>query len=106
MKTVLLLLLDASGSTGAYSEEILRARPHQSNTGLDWRVQVIYQIMIDRFENGDPNNDFNVELSVPGRYHGGDWQGVIDRLDYLEELGVTALWISPTFMNTEEDAGF
>ena len=91
---------------GASDEEDLRARPHQANAGIDWRDQVIYQIMIDRFENGDPNNDYNVELSVPGRYHGGDWQGVIDRLDYLEELGVTALWISPTFMNTEEDAGF
>ncbi len=81
-------------------------RPHQSNEGLDWRDQVIYQIVIDRFENGDPNNDYNVEPSVPGRYHGGDWQGVIDKLDYLEELGVTTLWISPVVRNTEEDAGF
>ena len=81
-------------------------RPHQSNAGLDWRDQVIYQIMIDRFENGDPNNDINVYPSVPGRYHGGDWQGVINRLDYLDSLGVTALWISPVVKNTEEDAGF
>lgn len=80
--------------------------PHQPNVGLDWRDQVIYQIMIDRFENGDPNNDFNARPSIPGRYHGGDWQGVIDRLDYLEGLGVTALWISPVVKNTEEDAGF
>ncbi len=80
--------------------------PHQSNAGLDWRDQVIYQIMVDRFDNGDPDNDINVEPSVPGRYHGGDWQGIIDRLDYLEELGVTALWISPVVRNTEEDAGF
>jgi alpha-amylase len=80
--------------------------PHQANAGLDWRDQVIYQIMIDRFENGDPNNDINVYPSVPGRYHGGDWQGVIDRLDYLQDLGVTALWISPVVKNTEEDAGF
>ncbi|MEO8706516.1 MAG: alpha-amylase family glycosyl hydrolase, partial [Kofleriaceae bacterium] len=71
-----------------------------------WRDQVIYQIMIDRFDNGDLNNDINVRPSVPGRYHGGDWQGVIDHLDYLEELGVTALWISPVVKNTEEDAGF
>ena len=80
--------------------------PHQANVGVDWRDQVIYQIMIDRFDNGDPNNDINVHPSVPGRYHGGDWQGVIDRLDYLETLGVTALWISPVVKNTEEDAGF
>jgi alpha-amylase len=80
--------------------------PHQTNVGLDWREQVIYQIVIDRFSNGDPNNDYNVHPSVPGRYHGGDWQGVIDKLGYLEELGVTALWISPVVKNTEEDAGF
>ena len=80
--------------------------PHQANVGLDWRDQVIYQIVIDRFSNGDPNNDINVYPSVPGRHHGGDWQGVIDRLDYLQDLGVTALWISPVVKNTEEDAGF
>ena len=47
----------------------------RANAGLDWRDQVIYQIMVDRFANGDPNNDFNVAPSMPGRYHGGDWQG-------------------------------
>lgn len=91
---------------GAVDVEDPRAMPHQSNAGLDWRDQVIYQIMVDRFSNGDPNNDYGIAISVPGRYHGGDWQGVIDQLDYLEELGVTALWISPTYSNTEEDAGF
>src|SRR6478736_4489973 len=79
--------------------------PHQSNANVDWRDQVIYQIMIDRFANGDPNNDINVEPSVPGKFHGGDWQGVIDKLDYLQSLGVTTLWISPVVKNVEEDAG-
>jgi alpha-amylase len=80
--------------------------PHRSNADVDWRDQVIYQIVIDRFANGDPNNDINVEPSVPGKFHGGDWQGVIDKLDYLQTLGVTALWISPVVKNVEEDAGF
>jgi hypothetical protein len=74
-------------------------QPHQSNAGLDWRDQVIYQSMVDRFENGDPNNDFNVAPSVHGRYHGGDWQGIINKLDYLETLGVTAQWIPPVVKN-------
>lgn len=91
---------------GASDSDHPAQQPHQSNAGLDWRDQVIYQIMIDRFENGDPNNDYNVAPTVPGRYHGGDWQGVINKLDYLETLGVTALWISPVVKNTEEDAGF
>src|SRR3970282_159862 len=64
-----LLLLAACG--GASSDPHPWDRPHQSNQGIDWRDQVIYQIMIDRFANGDPNNDFNVEPSVPGRYHDG-----------------------------------
>lgn len=71
----------------------------------DWRDEVIYQILVDRFENGDPNNDFRVNLTAPAAYHGGDWQGIIDRLDYLETLGVTALWISPVVKNVETDAG-
>jgi glycosidase len=91
---------------GASSVDHPWDRPNQSNAEIDWRDQVIYQIMVDRFDNGDPNNDYNVEPSVPARYHGGDWQGIINRLDYLEELGVTALWISPVVKNTEEDAGF
>jgi alpha-amylase len=87
-------------------EETLRDRPHRSNAGLDWRDQIIYQVLVDRFENGDPSNDINVEPNIPARYHGGDWQGLIDRMDYIEELGITALWISPVVRNVEEDAGF
>lgn len=71
----------------------------------DWRDEVIYQIMVDRFANGDPNNDYNVNPTAMAGYHGGDWQGIIDKLDYLEELGVTALWISPVVKNVETDAG-
>jgi alpha-amylase len=71
----------------------------------DWRDEVIYQLMVDRFANGDPNNDWNVNPYAPASYHGGDWQGVIDHLNYLDELGVTALWISPVVKNVETDAG-
>ncbi len=72
----------------------------------DWRDEVIYQIMVDRFADGDINNNFNVNVQKESAYHGGDWQGIIDRLDYLQDLGVTALWISPVVRNVEEDAGF
>ncbi len=72
----------------------------------DWREEVIYQVMIDRFANGDLSNDVNVDSSNPGGWHGGDWQGLIDKLDYIEQLGVTALWISPVVKNVDEDAGF
>src|SRR4051794_39067046 len=90
-----LAVLALAACGGAADLEHPTDRPHQANSDVDWRDQVIYQIMVDRFANGDPNNDFGVEPSVPGKFHGGDWQGIIDHLDYLQELGVTALWISP-----------
>ena len=71
----------------------------------DWRDEIIYQIVVDRFEDGDVSNNFNVDLYKEAAYHGGDWQGVIDRLDYIE-ISVTALWISPVVKNVEVDAGF
>jgi alpha-amylase len=70
----------------------------------DWRDQVIYQVLVDRFANGDHANDYLVEADAPARYHGGDWQGLEDRLPYLQELGVTTLWISPVVRNVETDA--
>jgi alpha-amylase len=74
----------------------------------DWRDEVIYQVIIDRFADGDYSNNQGVEAVGKhlGRYQGGDYQGVIDRLPYLKELGVTALWISPVVRNLEADAGF
>ena len=72
----------------------------------DWRNEVIYQVLTDRFHDGDKSNNLNVDVTKPGHYHGGDWQGIIDKMDYLKELGVTAIWISPVVKNLESDAGF
>jgi glycosidase len=72
----------------------------------DWRDHVVYQLLVDRFANGDARNDWRVDPTALARYQGGDWQGVIDRMDYLQELGVTALWISPIVLNVDTDAGF
>lgn len=73
----------------------------------DWRDEVIYQLMVDRFANGDVNNDYNVTRNdqALAKYLGGDYQGVIDQVDYLVDLGVTAVWVSPIVVNVEEDAG-
>lgn len=71
----------------------------------DWRDEVIYQLLTDRFSNGDPRNDLRIRPDAPAAYHGGDFQGVIDKLPYLEELGVTALWISPIIRNVDTDSG-
>lgn len=62
---------------------------------------VIYLIMPDRFSNGNPGNDSvpsvfeKVKRSDPNGRHGGDLQGIINQLDYLNDLGVTAIWNTP-----------
>ncbi len=66
---------------------------------------VIYLIMPDRFSDGDPsNNDPPQSRGLYNRaktryYHGGDLQGIINRLPYLKELGVTAIWLNPWYDN-------
>ncbi|HEY5242592.1 MAG TPA: alpha-amylase family glycosyl hydrolase [Polyangiaceae bacterium] len=70
----------------------------------DWRDEVIYQLIVDRFFDGDVNNDFNVEPGSLAQYQGGDWKGIEDHLDYLQALGVTTLWISPIVQNVDSDA--
>jgi glycosidase len=72
----------------------------------DWRDEVIYQVLVDRFANGDVNNDFGVQAGHLARFQGGDWRGLKDKLDYFERLGVTTLWISPVVRNVETDADF
>jgi alpha-amylase len=72
----------------------------------DWRDEVIYQILIDRFADGDAGNNHRVDLTAQGHWHGGDWKGLEDNLQYLQDLGVTTLWISPIVKNVDTDAGF
>lgn len=70
----------------------------------------MYLIMPDRFANGNSSNDSSDELQEkadrnnPGGRHGGDIQGVIDHLDYLQELGITALWSTP--LCEDNDKGY
>jgi len=71
----------------------------------DWRDEVIYQLLVDRFADGDAGNNYRVNVSAPGKWHGGDWRGVEAQLPYLQELGVTTIWISPVIKNVETDAG-
>lgn len=68
----------------------------------------IYLIMPDRFANGDKKNDIvkglqETSLNRDSMYyrHGGDLQGIIDHLDYLKDLGVTALWLNPVLENDQ-----
>ncbi|MBI5537628.1 MAG: alpha-amylase [Deltaproteobacteria bacterium] len=74
------------------------------NLVQDWRDEMIYQILTDRFANGDTSNDWGLHPGDPARYHGGDWKGIEDHLDYVEALGVTTIWISPIVKNVDSDA--
>ncbi len=71
----------------------------------DWRDEVMYQLITDRFADGDVNNNHKVNKLSLTAWNGGDFQGIIDNIDYLKELGVTTLWISPVVKNVDEDAG-
>lgn len=66
-----------------------------------WRDEILYLILPDRFYNGDRQNDRNVNPQDPFAYHGGDLAGVLQKLDYLQELGVTALWFTPISDNQD-----
>jgi glycosidase len=68
---------------------------------------LIYEVMPDRFADGDPGNDDPpkskglFDRTKTRYYHGGDLKGVIDRLPYLKDLGVTALWLTPVYDNDD-----
>jgi len=70
-----------------------------------WEGKTIYQIVTDRFHNGDRTNDEKTFPDNPNRFHGGDWQGVIDKLDYLEELGTDVIWLSCPYENDRDFLG-
>jgi glycosidase len=85
--------------------------------------EVIYFVLPDRFENGDPSNDrggltgdrlaTGYDPTSRGFFHGGDLAGLTARLDYLQGMGITAIWVGPIFKNKpvqgrpgQESAGY
>lgn len=75
-------------------------------------ADMIYLIMPDRFANGDASNDSTydtAEKSDRSKYfgrHGGDIKGIIDHLDYIEDLGATAIWCTPLLEDNEPDGSY
>ncbi|MDF0488918.1 alpha-amylase family glycosyl hydrolase [Sphingomonas sp. H39-1-10] len=99
--SVVAALLMALAGPAAVPIDVVRARPPEDD--------VIYFVLPDRFENGDPSNDrggltgdrlvTGYDPSDAGFYHGGDLRGLTERLDYIEALGATAIWIGPVLKN-------
>ncbi|ANE49533.1 glycoside hydrolase family 13 protein [Flavisolibacter tropicus] len=104
--------LSLGGTTASAANTInYELKPRRSGKGTSYAqgvtsVDFMYLIMPDRFANGDPANDKIAGMkdhafsrdSIYYR-HGGDLQGVINHLDYLQELGVTAIWLNPVLEN-------
>ena len=92
----------------------LKARKRESSERQSYSpADVIYLITPDRFANGDEDNDIvdgmnemSVDRSNPNGRHGGDIQGVIDNLDYIKELGFTAVWLMPVLENDQKELSY
>ena len=94
------LALAAAGSTQALAETYLDRPPED---------EIVYFVLPDRFENGDPANDrgglagdrlaTGFDPAHKGFYHGGDLKGLTRRLDYIAGLGATAIWLGPIYRN-------
>ena len=87
------------------TEKTFELRPRNTRKGAQGFTtkDVLYLIMPDRFANGNPDNDeweeFKVNRGNGGAHHGGDLQGIKDHLEYIDNLGVTAIWLNPVQYN-------
>jgi len=74
-----------------------------------WSDDILYFVLVDRFADGDPGNDANVDRKAKGAFHGGDLKGLLAQLDEIASLGVTAIWVNPLVKNIPghvDGAGF
>jgi glycosidase len=95
-----------------YNYELLERKPGSSERKSFDASDVIYLLMPDRFSNGDPSNDSSpltfekANRSDPNGRHGGDIQGIINHLDYIKDLGFTALWSTPLLEDNMENYSY
>lgn len=88
---------------GANAEGLVLLEAANTHEGqFQWGGATVYFAVTDRFANGTTDNDENYGRQQDGKdeigtFHGGDFKGLTDKLDYLEGLGVNALWITPPF---------
>ena len=95
-----------------YSYEIAARSEGSAERGSFSTADMVYLIMPDRFANGDPSNDATDDTAEkPDRdgffgRHGGDIQGIIDHLDYISDLGATAVWCTPLLLDDEPEGSY
>lgn len=90
---------NAAGSANTTFELKDREPAHSRYQGFN-AADVMYLIMTDRFADGDPSNDQpGYAPEAPRGWHGGDFRGIDEHLNYLQQLGVTTLWLTPILSN-------
>src|SRR5664279_2691732 len=89
----------------------LRAQETSAAAQREWRDEIVYVIIVQKFCNGDATNDVmprrygKDKARYEGGFLGGDLAGVIQKLDYIESLGVTAILLYPVVANDAEPFG-
>lgn len=102
-----ILFKQEKGGKLVYKYELKKKRDRNNMEQTIDASDLLYLITPDRFANGDETNDETddtiekTDRNNPDGRHGGDLQGIIDHLDYIEELGVTALWLNPFLENDQ-----
>lgn len=97
----------ASLSTVESNDAFLHTHPlSTSDDFLDFREETIYFVFLDRFSDGDVSNNEGNDSSTYDpdnlqKYNGGDIRGLINKMPYLKELGITAIWITPPVDNAD-----
>ena len=100
-ETIRLTARTSRGATTVAYTFSPRRNPSDGFAGFSSK-DVMYLIMIDRFADGDPSNDgpdHDAQLAKPRGWHGGDLRGITQHLDYLQQLGITTIWITPVYQN-------
>src|SRR5215218_6109146 len=95
---------DVSTAAGKTTVPFEISRPLDASTNFKDvnNYDVIYLIMTDRFADGEAANNKDVDRKNPRAWHGGDFKGVMSKLDYLKDLGITAIWLTPWYDNPDE----
>lgn len=104
-KTLPIVVTDQYGNEYSTSVQVeVTARTRKNAKDFDWDESVIYFMVTDRFFDGnEPNNTASGAKTYgkdnAGLYHGGDFAGITQKLDYLEDLGINTIWITPIVEN-------
>lgn len=110
VKTLPVTVTDIYGNIYTTEASVTVTKRDKSDGDFDWDEAVIYFTVTDRFFDGDASNndaygvgDYNTGEDGGSSYHGGDFAGLNAKLDYLQDLGVNTIWITPIVENITED---